>query len=455
MSKTDLGPELLGAIDAERQFMAQQQGSSSRRVKIDKVNQAWLVRFLPVRLGPGKLFYVRNAMHWLHKRPISCPRNLHPDFGGDPEAECPVCAKSDELNDHHSEEVSKFGYSIRANVQWITYCLCFQIDPGRGDVEEMPASEIMRPWEFHMYKGTYDELINYYRRGVKKSPDSVLDLRLGNDFWATKTAKGILLDKQDPTPIFEENDQFEALVAKVISQVKPPKIKLPSLEQLDTFAKKCEDEAFDSAHRGSGRRGDERSGRGARRFAAEEDEVDEATDETAEETPVRGRTVSRSPARTAPAARSLRPAPRSERTPAVEADEPQEDEQAEQQNEDDGDLAPQRPRAAAPRPAATTQRTEAPARAATTPAPASRKLAAPAAAARTTAPPAAAAVVAEDTIEDDDGVAPEESDLAPATDEPLPEEAQGEELPEEAPQPAPRGSLKASLKGRIQATARR
>lgn len=256
----ELNPDMLAYLDAERQFNEQRGGGKTRRVKIEKVNQAWLVRFLPIALGQSSLFYVRQGQHWHNKTPIVCPRWASVDFGGDENADCPVCELSDRLNAEDHEEVSKFGWGIRAQTTWITYCLVYQVDPGRGEITELSSNEVLRPWEFNLYKGTFEELSDYFRRGRTASrPWSVLDPKKGNDFWATKTNKGIRLDRQDPQPMFSLDGNFDKSYNTVMNAVAEPKIKIPTSSQLAVFARKAEAAAYgedEPVHAIRGRRSD-------------------------------------------------------------------------------------------------------------------------------------------------------------------------------------------------------
>ncbi len=240
-----LNPNVLAIVEGERKWQDGRGGIKTRRVKIEKVNNAWLVRFLPVALGTSNLFFYRMAQHWHNKSPIVCPRLVSPDFGGNEDADCPVCDLSERLNAEQHEELSNFGWRLRANTTYVTYCLVYQIDPGRGELQELSLNEVLRPWEFNLYKSTWEELCDYFRRGKSaQRPLSVLDPKAGNDFWATKTTKGIRLDRQDPGPMFELNANFDKYLSTVMNAVPEPQIKLPSEQALAIFARKAEAAAY-------------------------------------------------------------------------------------------------------------------------------------------------------------------------------------------------------------------
>ena len=434
-----MNPNIQAFLDETRQFSEAHAKPKVRRVKIEKVNQAWQVRFLPVGLGDNDLWFVQQAQHWhSQKFHIYCPRCTTPDFGGNPDAECPVCDLADSLNNESNEEVSSFGFKLRANITYITYCLVYQIDPGRGDVTEMPLNEVLKPWEFTHYKSSFDELVDFFRRGVSpKRPFSVLDLEQGNDFWATKTTKGIRLDRLDErTPVLAKDEKYEQYLDQIFNAIAQPKITIPTLKELDAFALKAEATAVheDEGRPIRGRRGvdeddqgaeddsvrpNRRLGRNSRRMASPTAPGEQQDGEPqAEEDQVPGAEVPprRAPAPAASAARTAAPAARtaaSTRAPAPAA----------------RTAAPAA--TAATRTASPAARTAAPA--ARTATPAARTVAP---AARTAAPARAAAAAppapADGSVneEDDPGVAEEASDQAAPAEESL---AENELPPEEAP----------------------
>lgn len=310
-------------LDESRQHRETHSKSRGRRVKIEKVGHAWLVRFLPVQLGKRGLFFVQQGQHWLNKQPIFCPRWVATDFGGDPDAECPVCALADELNDMENEELSKFGFRLRANITYLTYCLVFQIDRGRGEAEEMPASEIVKPWEFQHYSSSFDELHDYFKRGqTSKRPWSVLDLAAGNDFWATKTKKGTRLDRQDPGPILEMDATFEKTMDTIFQQIAKPRIEIPTLKQLEIFARKSEGAAYGETPGDDTSRGSDR-GREDDGASSEGEDVDRPSRRLGRSG---GGAPSRRPSRLAPQEEEQQPEAEAEQAEA-EQGEPQEESQ--------------------------------------------------------------------------------------------------------------------------------
>lgn len=438
MTTNAMNPDMLAMLEAERQFSEAHSKSKVRRVKIEKPGQAWLVRFLPVGLGKANAWYVRQGQHWLNKSPIVCPRCVSADFGGNDQAQCPVCELADALNNEDNDEVSKFGFKLRANLTYLTYCLVYQIDPGRGEIQEMEMAEILKPWEFQHYQSSFDELVDYFRRGrTEERPLSVLDEQLGNDFWATKGKKGIRLDRQDPAPLLHMDDHFEANLDKIYDQLQQPRIKLPTLKDLETFARKAEAAAY-----GDGESEGRRGGRGR------EDQHDEHEEESERPSRRIGRFNgnSRRPTRT----QGEEPQ-QEEQGQEEQGGEPQQEEQQQEQQRAPARQARPAPAAtnrpagatrqapaAAGKPAATSTRPAAanPAAKSTVARPAGATRPAPAAAGTSTRPagatrpapatatrPSAARRIAEpDTTEEEDpGVAEEQNDQAGPAGEPLPE----------------------------------
>jgi hypothetical protein len=232
-----IDPKILKRMQGEDSFL-QSQTRGSRRVKLNR-GQNWIVRFLPAQMGPDGLWFARIARHWLNKLPIVCPRNTAADFGGDPECECPVCLLADELNESADEVISKFGYKSKANVQYLTYCVVWE-----KEGIQQPMSEILNPYEFNHYRSTFEELKGFYLAGGRKCPNSVLDYEKGNDFSVNKTAKGMRLDKQDSSPIFDLDDpKFNEYIKKLEAAMKTPKVVIPTHEQLQVFAAKLQEAA--------------------------------------------------------------------------------------------------------------------------------------------------------------------------------------------------------------------
>jgi len=405
---TKIDPEMLGELNYEQQF-TQSISNNKRQVKMDK-GKAWRVRYLPAKLGPKKTFFARIAKHWLATKPIICPRQTAPAFGGDPDAFCPVCDKANELNESANQAESQLGYDSRSSPQWLAYCIVFE-----KDGLEQPQSEVLIPYEHWMYKSTWEELKAFYMAGGQKSPLSVLDYKLGNDFVLSRIAKGFKLDKQDSQTILEVADpKYPEWIKKIEEHLKSPRVQLPTDEELNAFALKLEEQVNKLRGVSSGAR------RGRPSAGLEEDDLNQQhqqEDHVDDPEPPRRA----APARAAAPAATRRPAPQPEPEPEPE---PAAEEAPAEDDQIPGAEVPAKP---APR----------------TVAPAARPVAAPAAA--VARPAAAAAATARPAVRPAATVAPAARRPAPQP-EPEPEpaqadpeaEAQGEPEPEPEPEPAPR-----------------
>jgi len=407
---TNVNPQILAACDYEGQFL-QAQSKGSRRVKIER-GKMWLIRFLPAKLGPKGTWFARIARHWLSMKPIICPRNTSPDFGGDPDADCPCCDVATALNDSPDPEVSKFGFSAHAAPQWLTYCLVFE-----KDGVAQPMREVLVPYEFNHYKSTFEELMAFFKAGLRRSPDSVFDYRTGNDFVVTKTGKGMKLDKQDSGAIFELKDaNYKSFIEKVEAGIKQPKVVIPTNEQLFIFSQKIQDWADKM------QRGESPEAGGSRRRRSSPEEAEEGSDAGYQE-----HDEEAAPRRSAPASPARRSAP------ALV------DESTEAPPEDDSnpELAPEPSTTAARRPApaeAAAEVVEGPVprppvvRRPAPPTAATAKLPPSANRARAAAEAATATAPPEDAGEEEE--LPEEAkDQAPAADAPVDEAAGAAEPP--------------------------
>ena len=338
----DPTPEILALLrEEEHHSKSAQRGE--RRIKLEK-GKTWRIRFIPARLGPRETWFARIARHWVNFKPILCPVQTHPDFGGNPDAYCPACEMSVILNDSADDVVSKFGFKSRAGTQWLTYAIVQDMD---GD--EVTGTDLLNPYEMWHYQNTWDELKGFFKGSYTRgNPLSVLDYRRGNIFAITRTAKSTRLDKLDQCPIFDDTDPaFESHIERVESLIKFPRLTIPTQEQLEAFAAKMEEAAY-------------KTETGRRAPAVSDDPLTDNDDEPA--APARRPAPSPAPV----VARAPRPA-----TPAP---------------------APvaARPAAAAPRPAPAAARpAPAPAAARPAPAPALRPAPAPAAARPAPAPAAA------------------------------------------------------------------
>jgi hypothetical protein len=489
-------PEILDGLDYETQFIQQTSGAQRRVVKLNR-GDSWLLRFLPAAIGPNKRWYARVAKHWVNQRAIVCPRQTEEAFGGHPEAYCAVCDLSAHLNDERNEDVSKFGFKLRATPNWITYCAVFAKATSGGSPQDMPLPEVLLPYEFPHYKTSWEELTGFVKQGVRRTPNSVLDLEKGNDFYVSKTNKGLRLDKQDSGPIFDLQDpNFDAHVTKLLAACKDPVVKIPDDKALDAFADKAQEEA-DNIARGNTQRGAGGRGGAPRRGGHDEDDLppEDAppargrnySNESQEAPPARGRTAAppadpapvrraapapaAAPARTAapparaaaapaaaPARRAAAPPPPQEPDPGPENGEGDPGAEGYPADDQGGDLPPEEQQAPEPPPVrraapavtsrpASSRPSSTPAR---TAAPAPQRTAAPTPAPSRTAAPRGG-TVAQESIDEHEHIPEENNDQAPPA--PLVDPADDTGAAEEPPpvDNSRRGAFASSIRGKIAA----
>jgi len=318
---TTLPSNIMANIAKETRYI-DTTGHKTRSIKLNK-GDSWLIRFIPKLMGkaPDQMFYARVAKHWMNKKPVTCPRHTDVAFGGDPHAYCPVCEVAEKLMDSSNKAEADYAYSCRASSQWLLWCIV--LEKGKGEAE--PLSEVLAPYEFWMYKPIYEEFIGYFKNNLRRTPMSIFDYKLGNDFAVTKTAKGTRLDKQDSGPIFDLDDKkFEANIDKIEAACKEPKPPKATEKALEEFADKLEENANKARN---GRSTDEGDERGSRRGGGGESRRNADVEEQDEQPVARGRRAA----------------------PADEPDEPETETEVEAEAEPEEQAPPRRQaRAAAP-----------------------------------------------------------------------------------------------------------
>jgi len=276
---------------------------ASRRVKIE-TNHTWNIRLLPVEIGQDKMPYVRLAQHWRNSKPTTCPTFTPKAWGGNPDMPCPVCELSERLNESGDDTIRNLGYQARCVLRFRFWCVVFDKEDARGKIEEMPDEELLNPYEFDMYKTTWEDFKKYQKwattrrkGGGEPSEWGVMDLETGCNLLATHGAKGIRLDRQDPGPIFDAKDpDWDAKIGKIWTRIRKPTIVIPTEKQLLELAIKFEEDAESGGGRRSrsstsssrggyrrdddrggdrgGDRDDDRGGRGRSRYSGEDDDND-------------------------------------------------------------------------------------------------------------------------------------------------------------------------------------
>ncbi len=519
-----MNKDLMSAYEKETSLMSSM-SPKVKRVKIDE-GEAWLLRFLPIELPTTGLWYMRRAQHWLSREPLTCPHFTPEEYGGGEHLHCPVCDLYEELNSADHKKVRNLGYSIRPNTNYLTWCVVQEQEDARGNVNIVEGADLLKPYEYALYKDQFTQLVQWARRNARKGGGTalgVIDLETGSDILASRGSKGTIFDKQEARPIFDLDEDYDAKIATIWKAVKEPKISIPSEDQIEAFMAKVREKASyleeqpeedTRDRRGGGRydNDDDNRGRNSRRGAEDDDRSDSRgrgdsrdrnddgggrrsfaprgrAEEDARYEPAPRRTAA--PTRRAapvddqaePEQEQEQPAPAPRRTQAAAAptrrqavEEPQEEvspaprrtqnaaptrrnapQQAAEEPQDDGDLAPAPTRRAAPEPL--------PARSTGAALPGRRVVSAPTAAVRPAAAPTRKTTAsAESSVEEDeDNVAEEVRDPAPATDQ-LPADDAQEVPPEvevDAPAPTriaqskPDTKLGAGLASKLQAVTRR
>lgn len=278
----DVRPTALSRYMEEDEQAISTLSKAARRVKIE-TNHTWNIRFLPVEMGPDKRPYVRLAQHWRNNKPLTCPRHTPKAWGGDPDFNCPVCDVSERLNESSNDDIRNLGYQARCVLRFRFWCVVFDKEDARGKIEEMPLEEILNPYEFDMYKTTWEDFKKYQnwamnrRRGnAEPSEWGIMDLETGVNMLATHGAKGTRLDRTDPGPIFDLNDpDFDAKIKRIWARLRKPVITVASERQLLEMAVKFEEDAEGGGRRRSTRsRDDDRGSRGRGRSAGEDEDDD-------------------------------------------------------------------------------------------------------------------------------------------------------------------------------------
>lgn len=248
MSEKDITPKAMASYMERHSRSFASIFKTARRVKIEQ-NHNWRIRLLPVQMGPDKEPFVDIAQHWWSKQPITCPRHTSEAWGGDPNFPCPICEISERLRESSVEKISDIGYSIRCNLRVRAWCIVHDMEDARGIVDDMPMSEILNPYEFDMYRGTWESFAKYQkwalsgRRAGQESALGLLDLKHGCDLIATQGAKGVVLERCDPSPIFPVDDpKFDSYLKAIWSHIHTPRIVIPEEKELLDMAQKIEED---------------------------------------------------------------------------------------------------------------------------------------------------------------------------------------------------------------------
>ena len=252
----EIDPEVLKTYDEEADYINRSSKKFAPRVQV-KEGSAWLLRFLPARLGPKKTFYARIARHWAGNFPYVCKKHTSELFGGDEKFQCPLCYVTDAVMQKHRERddpLRNKAFRSSANVQWLTYvCVKFKDD------EKPPKSERLTAHEMWLPKTSFNELLTSYKHGVKVSPLSFTDFEKGRDFLMIRSAKNkTTFERQDSGPIFNLSDPtlMKEWIDKLMTSILFEEPKFPSEKKLEEIADKLEEML--SSHRRYDEEGEDR-----------------------------------------------------------------------------------------------------------------------------------------------------------------------------------------------------
>jgi len=324
MSKEEsLYPEFLAE---ESEFMDRTAAKASKYLpRLELSDYGSLVRILPAQFGPKKTFYVRSAKHWFGKgkSPITCKTLTAPEFGGDSEAECPICRLAEKYADHADEEINKKAFRSKANPSWQVCLLLVAEDDGRDIIKNKKNPRAVYQFEFN--QSAFADLLGIYRKELRNlGPNSFLDLHEGVDLWLlpklNKVGKrcGLTLQLERNSRAIPGIDD-EQVYAEIFDQIKQPKFKFPSEDELEDEAEKLKDYFLGSS--GRGRRDEEAP---TSRRSRVDDDADESPSPRRRPAPIDEEEEEVSPrARRAPVDED-EPAPR--RRPSVPADDEEEEE---------------------------------------------------------------------------------------------------------------------------------
>jgi hypothetical protein len=257
----DIRPEGLIKYDRYAQNIRRvnSTGGGNRRVKIDQ-GHTWRIRLLPVTMGKHKDTFVPLAQHWFNKTPMTCPKHTPEEWGGDPNYDCPICGVAARLANSPVEEIKKMGFRVGCSIRTRMWCIVVEKEDHRGNVEEIVINDMLIPYEFDMFKTTWENFCKYQKWALTGkrtrgpiSPDGLLDLETGYDLLATASKNGIVLDRCDPNPIFPLEDQnYDRYIKKIWEGIKKPIIDIPKEVILNETAMKIQEDAQNKGRGGDG-----------------------------------------------------------------------------------------------------------------------------------------------------------------------------------------------------------
>ena len=274
-------------LESERKYA--QTSNQASRLKIER-GESRLIRILPYLQPPGHEVFARIGQHWINNRAFACKQHTSPNYGGDPDYECPVCSTASMCkSEAQDDETSDKYYSVQARVTYRCYCLVFKRESAKKVIEVVEGDEMFIPYEFNIPKTSWGALASKIDRSKTRKGASdlgLLDLKSGQDLWAIRDSKNSLtfdLSDEGPAPAFTLDDHFEAKIARVVRQINVPTVKFFDDKKMAELAEmvaelefKAASEIISSSSSGRSRFGsrdssDDSAGRGRGRFARSDD----------------------------------------------------------------------------------------------------------------------------------------------------------------------------------------
>jgi len=274
--------DYLKSLEEEGDYIKSTSKPKDRYVKLARGESA-LLRFLPVEMGPRKLFYARIAQHWVpngaYRKSYFCVKNSHPDWGGDPNATCELCDISEAMNSSKNDQLRNYGWRSMGTPQWLMYCLQLELDKGEDRPIIAKGDDRWYAMKFWHNKSSFDDFMDDYKRGLSRCDDSVLSLTEGNEYIARNGKKGLILKKQDSSPLVHNDDpdssKLNAAIDRIWATIRLPEFRVLTPDDMEEAVLKLEDGARnldDVPRRSDDSRGQSRRNDGERSAKRDDDD---------------------------------------------------------------------------------------------------------------------------------------------------------------------------------------
>lgn len=229
-------PEMLAMLE-EEEHEIRRSSNRTARLKLNKGQEA-LVRVLPAKLGKKKSWWTRTAKHWLGRTSvINCLRKTSEAFGGDPDYACPLCALAHKYNESDNKRLSDAAYQLSARVSFDIFLLVKEID-GEAPPRDMRTTAQM----YTLYPSGMEELLTIYKRKMKREVD-ITDVFEGCDIFFKRGKAGLTMTVEESCPLFNIADEakLEAAILATMESIRFKAPTAPDEEQLDEFVEKAKD----------------------------------------------------------------------------------------------------------------------------------------------------------------------------------------------------------------------